>query len=224
MPGKVANRFMLQIVRRQAGGFEATLYRIDQSGEPEFIHSVNVIGSKLQLSLSDGEAYDGTIENDSTEIHGYWQTRQGSKQPLSFQRVTKQNAWQNLDSDAAPQVTLEDVKIVERAQQLLSAPTKWNRADNRECPKDAETFSLYCALDRATVDVLGRFEHSGGAVQEARFVIDDSLAKGNHYEHRLMDYNNDPKTTFVDVQQFFRLLELRIKSHIKEDGVPLPSK
>ena len=47
-------------------------------------------------------------------------------------------------------------------------------------------------------------------MQQARFVIDD-LAKGNHYHHRLMDYNNDPKTTFSDVQQFFRLFEWRIQ-------------
>jgi hypothetical protein len=41
-------------------------------------------------------------------------------------------------------------------------------------------------------------------MQQARFVIDEDLAKGNHYQHRLMDYNNDPKTTFADVQKFFR--------------------
>lgn len=37
-------------------------------------------------------------------------------------------------------------------------------------------------------------------MQQARFAIDEALAKDDHYEHRLMDYNNDPKTTFVDVQ------------------------
>jgi len=38
-------------------------------------------------------------------------------------------------------------------------------------------------------------------MQEARLAIDEVLAKGNHYEHRLMDYNNDPKTTFADVTE-----------------------
>lgn len=51
-------------------------------------------------------------------------------------------------------------------------------------------------------------------MQEARFVIDEVLAKGNHYEHRLMNYNNDPKTTFADVQKFFTLLEERIKKRL----------
>jgi len=40
-------------------------------------------------------------------------------------------------------------------------------------------------------------------MQQARFVIEDDLAKENHYHRRLMDYNNDPKTTFSDVQRFF---------------------
>ena len=52
-------------------------------------------------------------------------------------------------------------------------------------------------------------------MQEARFVIDEVLAKGNTYEHRQMNYNNDPKTTFADVQKFFRLLEERIQKRLR---------
>lgn len=44
-------------------------------------------------------------------------------------------------------------------------------------------------------EVSGKFERRGAVIQQARFAIDEVLAKGNHYEHRLMDYNNDPKTT-----------------------------
>jgi hypothetical protein len=205
---------MLQIVKTDAGGLEATLYRIDQSGEPEFIPSVNLSGAELRLSLHDGETYDGSVNDGASEIHGFWRKGQEARQPLDFQRVTKQTAWEDLDSDVAPQVTAQDLEIVEHAQQLLSAPERWNRADTRECPKTAERYSIYCAFDRATVEVMGRFQHRGGTMQEARLVIDDSLAKGNHYEHRLMDYNNDPKTTFVDIQEFFRLLKVRIREKL----------
>ena len=55
-------------------------------------------------------------------------------------------------------------------------------------------------------------------MQEARFAIDEVLAKGNHYEHRLMDYNNDPKTTFADVQRFFSLIEERIRKRLAEQS------
>jgi hypothetical protein len=120
------------------------------------------------------------------------------------------------DSQARPPVTNADIRIVQRARQILDAPAKWNRADNRKCPSKAKTFSLYCALEMATDEVSGKFEHRGAAMQEARFVIDEDLAKGNHYEHRLMNYNNDPKTTFADVQRFFTLLEQRISKRLAD--------
>jgi hypothetical protein len=55
-------------------------------------------------------------------------------------------------------------------------------------------------------------------MQEARFVIDEDLAKGNHYEHRLMDYSTDPKTTFADTQKFFELIEERIQKRLQQDA------
>src|SRR5262249_47187053 len=97
-------------------------------------------------------------------------------------------------SNADPPVSEGDIRIVQRAREILSSPAKWNRADNRECSATQKTYSLYCALEKATREVSEKFEHRGAAMQQARFVIDEVLAKGNHYEHRLMDFNNDPKT------------------------------
>jgi hypothetical protein len=57
-------------------------------------------------------------------------------------------------------------------------------------------------------------------MQQARFLIDEVLARGNHYHHRLMDYNNDPKTTFADVQRFFTLLEERIRKQLATQPHP----
>src|SRR6185437_4756618 len=101
------------------------------------------------------------------------------------------------DSQSRPQVSKSDVEIVKKARQILDSPEKWNRADNRRCPLSETKFSLYCALEKATYDVTGDFAHRGAAMQEARFVIDDDLASKNDYEHRLMNYNNDPHTTFA---------------------------
>ena len=117
-------------------------------------------------------------------------------------------------SDADPRVAQSDLEIVQHARQLLSSPAEWNRADNRECPPNEQTYSLYCALEKATEEVTHNFKHRGAVMQQARFAIDEVLAKGNHYEHRLMNYNNDPKTTFADVQKFFAILEERIQSRL----------
>ena len=43
-----------------------------------------------------------------------------------------------------------DIQIVQRAAKILDSPAKWNRKDNRECPDGAKTFSIYCALEKAT--------------------------------------------------------------------------
>jgi hypothetical protein len=128
------------------------------------------------------------------------------------------------DSNADPPVTQDDVRIVQRAKAILNSPAKWNRADNRECPKTAKAFSLYCAIEIASDEVSGHFEHREAAMQQARFVIDEDLAKGNHYDHRLMDYNNDPRTTFADTQEFFRLLEERIATRLSRQQKESSSK
>jgi hypothetical protein len=120
-------------------------------------------------------------------------------------------AQQRTDDDTVrPPVTQSDVRIVKRAREILDSPSKWNRADNRVCPAGAKKFSLYCALEKATDEVSGNFEHRGAAMQEARFVIDDIAPHAKSYEHRLMGYNNDPTTTFADIQKVFDLLEARI--------------
>ena len=122
------------------------------------------------------------------------------------------------DPNARPPVTKADVQIVQRAQQILDSQSKWNRADTRVCPADAKTFSLYCALEKATDEVSGQFEHRGATMQEARFVIDEIAPNRKNYNHRLMDYNNDTTTTFADVQNFFRLLESRITKRLAEES------
>jgi hypothetical protein len=120
------------------------------------------------------------------------------------------------DSDARPPVTKADLQIVQRARDILSSPAKWNRTDTRVCPETAKTFSLYCALEKATDKVSGKFDHRGAAMQEARFVIDDIAPNRKNYQHRLMGYNNDPTTTFADIQKVFRLLEERITKRLSE--------
>jgi len=55
--------------------------------------------------------------------------------------------------------------------------------------------------------------HNGCAQQEARLVIWD-IVVSKEYGHPLTDYNNDPATTFADVQRLFRWLETRVKKRL----------
>jgi TonB family protein len=108
-----------------------------------------------------------------------------------------------------PVITADDLRIVQRARAILSSAAVWNRADTRECPADRKTFSLYCALEKATQEISGAFEHRGIVMEEARAAIDE-ITHQKDYDHRLMGYNNDPTTTFADIQKVLRATEERI--------------
>jgi len=135
---------------------------------------------------------------------------------LATQGTADQVAPTQDDSDVRPPATKADIAIVKQARKVLNSPLKWNRADNRICPADAKTFSLYCALEKATDEVIGNFEHRGAVMQEARFVVDEIAPNQVNYRHRLMDYNNDPTTTFADIQRVFRLLDARIRKRLAD--------
>jgi hypothetical protein len=77
--------------------------------------------------------------------------------------------------------------------------------------------SLYCALERATMEVSGKFEHRGAVMQEARFVIEDVEPDWEKkYHHLLVDYNNDPHTTFQDIQNVLQSIEQHIAGRLKD--------
>jgi hypothetical protein len=95
-----------------------------------------------------------------------------------------------------------DRAILERANALLSSPAVWNRADDRNCAPTATTWSIYCATERATIEVTGAFHHRGPAMELLRQIVEERT-EGRGYHHRLMDYNNDPATSLGDVHNIF---------------------
>ena len=92
--------------------------------------------------------------------------------------------------------TLDDIRIIERAQALLSNEESWNRADDRTCPSNPKKWSLFCALEHATQEVSGGVHYRQPALQMEREVLND--VGGTRFgKHRLMDYNNHPDTTLT---------------------------
>ena len=102
-----------------------------------------------------------------------------------------------------------DVSLLDGALARLNLESRWDRADDRVCEDGDETFSLFCALYFASEDYLGHYEHRRTAIQEVRFAIEDATG-GREFEHRLMDYNNDPDTTLEDVRAVIRVARDRV--------------
>jgi hypothetical protein len=111
----------------------------------------------------------------------------------------------SFDVDATREVPPNDLdrEIVQRAASILASANVWNRNDNRQCPAGATVWSIYCAMEAATAEVTGGTDHRRPAMEVVREIVEDRT-QGRNYNHRLMDYNNDPTTTFTDVQNIFR--------------------
>ena len=113
-------------------------------------------------------------------------------------------------------VTRDDLLILQKAAALLKNEAVWNRKDDRECDDDEASGkrSLFCALQKACIDVLGKYDHRRMALQEVRFAVEDAT-RGQRFEHRLRDFNNLPSTTLADVRQIIQVATNRVQSRLK---------
>lgn len=102
-------------------------------------------------------------------------------------------------SDRERPVDAADEAILERALELFSSEAVWNREDDRDCDPDGDLYSIFCALQQASHDVIGEYQHRRTALQEVRFVI-AARSEGRDYAHRMQDYNNDPRTSFTQAR------------------------
>jgi hypothetical protein len=114
-------------------------------------------------------------------------------------------------------VTVEDLRILEKADAFLKDESAWNRKDDRQCDDDKASgrWSLSCALDVACIEVLGQYDHTRAALQEVRFVVEEVTA-GRQFEGRLMGFNNLPETRFEDVTRVLRLARERVAARLKQ--------
>jgi hypothetical protein len=106
-----------------------------------------------------------------------------------------------------------DLRILERASAILSTEARWNRADDRVCPPRAQAWSLFCALHDASLEVTGAYQHRRASLQEVRFVVEDET-RGRELQHRLMDWNNLPETTFADVKRALAVATERVRARL----------
>jgi hypothetical protein len=130
--------------------------------------------------------------------------------PISGFRVTDNAIRFQLSGKKEVPPNAVDREILERAATIINSDAVWNRADNRICPTAAKSWSIYCAIERAQLDILGGFHHRRPAAELVREIV-DARTKGRPYHHRMMDYNNDPITHLSDVKSLFVEAIARIK-------------
>jgi hypothetical protein len=113
-------------------------------------------------------------------------------------------------------VTVDDLRILRIADELLGTEAVWNRQDDRECADDEKTGtrSLFCALQKACVDVLGAYDHRRVALQEVRFAVEE-VTRGRELQHRIRDFNNMPTTRLSDIKNVLQVAMQRVESRLK---------
>lgn len=114
---------------------------------------------------------------------------------------------QDIHREQARTLTFDsiDLKIIQKADAILSDSTKWNKDDDRQCEDDISTgrYSLYCALYKAAIEIAGEFDHRKPALQVVRFTL-EKYDNGRVKDHRLMDWNNHPNTTFAELKEVLK--------------------
>jgi hypothetical protein len=127
--------------------------------------------------------------------------------PSSYPATTPEAEQRNMPVSPA------DLRILEVADALLSDPSKWNRHDDRTCTPEDTTWSLFCALQRASIEVLDSYDHRRVALQEVRFAIEEA-APAAVFEHRLRDYNNLQTTSFQDIKAVLHVARERVAGRL----------
>ena len=109
-----------------------------------------------------------------------------------------------------------DLKIIQKADSILSSPSAWNKEDDRECSDDITSghYSLYCALYKASIEITGVYVHRRAAMQIVRFTL-EKYDNGRVINHRLMDWNNHPDTTFDEIKMVLRESMQSVKQQLK---------
>jgi hypothetical protein len=167
------------------------------------------------VSVWSGDMTDRGYPNAPLELEiyeGNWgvlRTEYGWFRVSDF--VANQTLRFRLDSTREIKPSTLDLAVVARAAQILSAEAAWNRADNRKCPVNATQWSIYCALEKAEIEVTGGFHHRRPAAEIVRKIVDERARKRD-YHHLLMEYNNDPRTHLRDVQTLFEQAEGEIRN------------
>lgn len=154
------------------------------------------IAQEIQV-IDAGERIDATVDD-------------ASRTAEQNQAVTRADALMNSHARA---VDARDLAILDGALGILASEQVWDRADDRICNAGDTTFSLFCALQRASITVLGVYEHRRTPLQEVRFAVEEASV-GRQYDHRLRDYNNDPATTLADVRHVLQVARERVAARL----------
>jgi len=122
-------RIVMKITRAPADeSLKATLYSIDQGGQPINGTAVSLQGTAFRMTIpAIGGSYEGKLSGDGNSIQGTF--TQGAPTPLNLERATPQTAWAIPDPPPPPRLMPADAKpVFEVATIKPTAPDQQGRS------------------------------------------------------------------------------------------------
>lgn len=116
-----------------------------------------------------------------------------------------------IDHDPDVPFVKSDLDIIQKTKALLSTPDQWHQNDDRDCEDDSDngSYSLFCALQAASIEVEGSYNHRNAVMQLVRHQINEYYP-GRKWAHRLRDFNNMAETTYEKIRAFLEQAEQTI--------------
>lgn len=173
-----------------------------------------------------GDGWIGTMEGRQVEdptrfevIDGRASVPEVAKTPFGWfalQSARQEGDALRLTISAERQLppTADDIRIIQRAKQLVSGAETWNRNDDRVCRPNPQQWSVFCALMQATEEVSGGIHYRQPALQAVRDVLNE-VGGTRVGKHRLMDYNNHADTTLEDIHNLLLTAQARVESRLR---------
>lgn len=116
--------------------------------------------------------------------------------------------------------TAEDLRIIDRAIELLSAPNAWNPQDESgACDPEATALSIRCALVQASKEVTGRTPQGRRNVPPALLDLVFTLiaqSQGQVQGNTMVAFNNDPQTSAEDMIEILQKVRERIYGNLND--------
>jgi hypothetical protein len=119
--------------------------------------------------------------------------------------------WFEFDKDAPP--TVDDLEIIEGAMGILNHEIVWDRSANRRCRSGTTTWTLYCALRDATVEVTGEFHEYQPAMVITRAVI-KQVFREMQFEQPIIQYNTYEDAILIEMHRLLTMATTRIRGQI----------
>ena len=134
--------------------------------------------------------------------------------PIEQLKWTKDQLKLTFDWGFQAPITAIDLKVLQKADQLLAKEKNWNPNDDRLCNDDFsnDQWSLYCLLKKAYLLETGDFNHRAAVLNLLREEI-SKLNPSRKYKHSLMEFNNEQ--SFQKVKHLIALSILEMKGKLK---------